>query len=389
MISLSGAVIAKMLSCASPELQRLAIGPANPAFYATITGGEQNGRPFIAPDVSYMIGGLSATPHTDGVDFGGHFWIPEGEAGNVEELELLWPMLFLYRRAMPVRADGAGRYRGGRGFVEACIPWSVPGLAAALYIDESFPSLVGPFGGNPGTMGRFRLTRGSDVRERLARGEVPQDFDAVPGEPEPVQAKGPMLMVGADDVWEWTGANGAGYGDPLTRDPAAVLRDVLAGGLDEATARRVYSVVLTADGDAVDEPATERARRAMLTERLAAATAPTGGVSTVDSGATIRPISGELGIVERDGAPDAFASLTGRAVLGPVTGNFKEHCAVLERPTSEVGPEYASPAGRAGERMRYREYLCPATGLRIDSEIVRPGEDMLHGVRLTAVTAAR
>ena len=37
-------------------------------------------------------------------------------AGNVEELELLWPMLFLYRRAMPVRADGAGRYRGGRGF---------------------------------------------------------------------------------------------------------------------------------------------------------------------------------------------------------------------------------------------------------------------------------
>jgi N-methylhydantoinase B len=382
LISLSGAVIAKMLSCASPELQRLAIGPANPAFYATITGGEQNGRPFIAPNVDYMIGGLSATPGSDGVDFGGHFWIPEGIAGNIEELELLWPMLFLYRRAMPVRADGAGRYRGGRGFVEASIPWSVPGLAVALYIDESFPRLVGPFGGNPGTVGRFRLKHGSDVLDRLGRAEVPQDFDALTGELEPVQAKGPMLMVGAADVWEWTGANGAGYGDPLTRDPADVLRDIRAGRLDQATARRVYGVVLTSNGDVVDEAATEAVRTAALAERLDAATAPGGKVATVALGTPIRPIGGELGLVERDGEPELFVSVTGRAVLGPVSGNFKEHCAVLERPTSAVGPEYVSPAGRAGEAMRYREFLCPVTGLRIDSEIVRPGEDMLNGVRL-------
>jgi len=91
-------------------------------------------------------------------------------------------MLFLYRRAMPVRADGAGRYRGGRGFVEASIPWSVPGLAAALYIDESFPRLVGPFGGNPGTVGRFRLKHGSDVLDRLGRGEVPQAIHAEHGQ---------------------------------------------------------------------------------------------------------------------------------------------------------------------------------------------------------------
>jgi hypothetical protein len=32
--------------------------------------------------------------------------------------------------------------------------------------------------------------------------------------------------------------------------------------------------------------------------------------------------------------------------------------------------------------MRYRANLSPVTGLRIDSEIVRPGEDMLNGVRL-------
>jgi N-methylhydantoinase B len=207
------------------------------------------------------------------------------------------------------------------------------------------------------------------------------------GELEPVQAKGPMLMVGAADVWEWTGANGVGYGDPLTRDPTAVLRDMQAGCLNPATARRVYGVVLTSAGNVVDQSATEATRATALAARLDAATPPSGAVAMLAAETPIRPIGGELGLVERDGVPELFASVTGRAVLGPVTGNFKEHCAVRERPTSEVGPEYVSPAGRAGERMRYREFLCPVTGLRIDSEIVRPGEDILQGVRLAGASS--
>jgi N-methylhydantoinase B len=104
----------------------------------------------------------------DSTDFGGHYWIPEGTASNIGELELLWPMLFLYRRPLKAGADGAGRFRGGRGFVEAGIPWTVPGIAAAVYVDESFPKAVGPFGGNPGSAGHFRLKHGTDVVARLA-----------------------------------------------------------------------------------------------------------------------------------------------------------------------------------------------------------------------------
>lgn len=139
-----------MLACAEPSVARLAIGPAHPVFYGLIAGG--------------------AYPTGDGVDFGGHFWIPEGTASNIEELELLWPMLFLYRRALPAGADGAGRFRGGRGFVEASIPWTVPGMAAAGYVHESFPKVAGPFGGNPGSAGRFRLRHGTDVLDRFAAG---------------------------------------------------------------------------------------------------------------------------------------------------------------------------------------------------------------------------
>src|SRR3989442_14501625 len=262
LISLSGAVIAKMLSCASPELQRLAIGPANPAFYATITGGVQDGRPFIAPNVDNMIGGLSAPPHSDGVDFGGHFWIPEGTASNIEELELLWPMLFLYRRALRAGADGAGRFRGGRGMVEAGIPWTVPGMAAAVYMDESFPKAVGPFGGNPGGAGHFQLKHGTDVADRFAAGEVPQDFDAIAGAEAEGEAKGPMLMMGAGAAWEGTGANAPGFGDPPTPHPAGVGVDIATGALPADMAERVYGVV-------PGEDATRALRAERLSTRLA------------------------------------------------------------------------------------------------------------------------
>ena len=57
------------------------------------------------------------------------------------------------------------------------------------------------------------------------------------------------------------GARGGGYGDPLLRDPEAVLADVLDGLVSAATARRDYGVVITADGT-VDAAATTALRGA-------------------------------------------------------------------------------------------------------------------------------
>ena len=46
-------------------------------------------------------------------------------------------------------------------------------------------------------------------------------------------------------------AGGGGYGDPFTRDPAAVLHDVLEGWVSRERAREVYGVIF--DGEASDE----------------------------------------------------------------------------------------------------------------------------------------
>lgn len=54
---------------------------------------------------------------------------------------------------------------------------------------------------------------------------------------------------------------GSGFGDPLDRDPGAVLTDVLNGLVSREAAEGIYGVVLSADGSAVDDAATT-ARRA-------------------------------------------------------------------------------------------------------------------------------
>src|SRR5690348_6529659 len=284
LISLSGSVIAKMVACGPPELRDGALGPSQPHWYGTIIAGQYpTGAPYIAVNANNMVGALPASADADGADFGGHFWIPEGIASNIEETEQLYPMLCLYRRALPCGADGAGAHRGGRSITEAYIPWDTPGMAAALYVDDSFPKAVGPFGANPSSMGRVRIKHGIGLAEQFAAGTVPQDLDALPGEEQPVDHKGPLLMMGPDSVLAWTGANNPGYGDPLVRSPEAVARDVARGWLDRAAATRVYAVAWTDDG-AVDEAKTHNLRNERARARLAAATVPAGPPGTRSAG---------------------------------------------------------------------------------------------------------
>jgi N-methylhydantoinase B len=65
------------------------------------------------------------------------------------------------------------------------------------------------------------------------------------------------------DALEIYTTGGGGYGDPLGRDPAAVLEDVLDGRVSPEAARQTYGIVLDPAGRAVDAAATEARRRSM------------------------------------------------------------------------------------------------------------------------------
>jgi N-methylhydantoinase B len=78
------------------------------------------------------------------------------------------------------------------------------------------------------------------------------------GRREELPSKKMIVLHPGDQLWEYI-AGGAGYGDPLERDPAAVLSDLLDGKI---ASTEDYGVVLTPDGTAVDEVKTKQARDA-------------------------------------------------------------------------------------------------------------------------------
>ena len=73
------------------------------------------------------------------------------------------------------------------------------------------------------------------------------------------------------DVVVQFAAGGAGYGDVLQRDPAAVVADVRAGIVSRWAAENVYCVRFDPESYRVEEEATKEARDAERRRRLARA----------------------------------------------------------------------------------------------------------------------
>jgi N-methylhydantoinase B len=369
-LNAAGIVVAKMLACGSDEVRELALGPCIPHFYGTIQGGaDALGNIFIFPNTDGMMGSLGGMPSRDGVDVGGHWWIPDGIASNCEDLESQYPLLILSRRLLRAGADGAGRHRGGLGFVETTVPRNALAFQLALYTNESFTKAQGLLGANPGTRASLRVKRGTDVAEQLREGRVPISIDDVAGEEELAGFKAAPLNMGPDDVWEWVSPSTAGYGDPLRRDPELVLADTRAAGLTPATAERAYGVVIRAGH--VDEAATADARRARRRERL----------EGKEPGEPLEPPAGARGV------GDVLQIVDGRwwcngADLGPVSGNYRERCVVRETPARMIAPEFDAHDVEMADQISFREYICPVTGYRIDAELARAGEPLLHDVSI-------
>jgi N-methylhydantoinase B len=369
-LNAAGIAVAKMLACADGQVRELALGPCIPHFYGTIQGGaDALGNIFIFPNTDGMMGSLGGMPSRDGIDVGGHYWIPDGIASNCEDLEAQYPLLILSRRLLRPGADGAGRQRGGLGFVETTVPRDALAFGLALYSNESFTKAQGLFGANPGSRASLRVRRATDLAARLADGIVPVSIDDLAGEEEPAGFKAAPLDMGPADVWEWVSPTTAGYGDPLRRDPASVLADITAAGLQESVAERVYGVVIR--GEIVDEQATRACRRELLRSRLDG-TEPS---EPLEQPPGARPVG------------DILYAVDGRwwcngADLGPLGGNYREHCTVRETPARMIAPEFDAHDIEMADQIVFREYVCPVTGYRIDAELARAGEPLLHDIRL-------
>ena len=184
-------------------------------------------------------GGMGARPDKDGID------VIETDVSNcmnipVESVEMNFP-LRIARARLWTGSGGAGRFRGGLG-LEKVYEATTTDVMVSHRGERFASSPWGLEGGAPGVRAHAHIERADGTREELP-------------------SKKMIVLHPGDQLWEYI-AGGAGYGDPLDREPAAVLADLLDGKITAAGAALEYGVVFTPDGTAVDEVKTKESRAA-------------------------------------------------------------------------------------------------------------------------------
>ena len=248
-------------------------------------GKDQYGRQTGGVNVEVTASASGARGVTDGIDAAWSLWNPEGDQGNAEMWELLYPHLYLGRRVVTDSA-GAGRFRGGACFEslwmihksEFVFTYQIPGVARVA-------TNYGIFGGYGGGPAYINLAKNTDIAQRIsARRDIPHG-EGDPGRPEIARLVKGEVLRGEDAQYISEplkeGAlyeklylpGGGGYGDPLERAVDAVERDVNLHFVSPKAARRLYGVEgLETGGEwKVDAGRTAKLRTRLRKSRLARA----------------------------------------------------------------------------------------------------------------------
>ena len=193
------------------------------------------------PQVQYELpaGAIGARSSRDGVS-ASKAHVANGGLTPIEIIESEYPVELLRFELIP-DSGGAGRYRGGLGYVR-----EYRLLAEATFATRGGRQLTPPAGRDSGLPGR------------------PAAVIVNPGTPEEhvVTPQDGNLRLRPGDVLRMEQAGGGGYGDPRTRPPELVLQDVQEGYVTLEAARTEYGVVVLSDGSAwrLDQAGTIRLR---------------------------------------------------------------------------------------------------------------------------------
>jgi N-methylhydantoinase B len=189
----------------------------------------------VLPDfevITFNSGGTGARPALDGLD-GTAF--PSGvRTMPVEATENVAPVVF-WRKELRPGSGGAGRTRGGLGQIMEIGTKGELEFAVNAIFDRVAHPPRGRAGGADGAGGGVGLASGATLRTK--------GFQVIPDGERLL-----LLLPG-----------GGGMGDPATRDPARVSRDVRDGVVSADVARKIYRVAIRRDG-AVDGSETARLR---------------------------------------------------------------------------------------------------------------------------------
>lgn len=367
------AALGKMLSASEQQRSStMAVWQGSTLVY-TLFGTNQYGERYGSWMISSSLGGAGARSFGDGHDNSGPLMAPCYSAINVEHAESLYPVLFLYRKRA-ADSGGPGKWRGGVSADHAITPHGTQEIAIGVTSSGADHShTLGLVGGYPGAGSTVRIARAG--MPGGGHRVVPADWHEIGGDKE-VLAPKTRLVLKTGDVFSTIPHGGGGFGDPLDRDPALVLRNVLEHVVSIEGARDYYGVVVAGEPLHVDHEATDQLRLSVRRRR----------VGKPDDAAMAQPASGNAqahpqcsGIVRKNGH---WACGACEISLGPVANNAKDACSHRYRSLAAAGPLIAPRSGGESRKFRLSEYSCPNCGtlLAVD-QTLKTVETHWHDVR--------
>ncbi len=238
-----GEAVAVALEKAIPEkayIQNIKLGMP----VVTYGTNPDSGEFYIDQNVNTSAGWCNAAHGVDGWGSMPCFFGAMTQA-TAELHEIDYPILTVEREYI-TDSGGPGKWRGGLG-TRVIQKATAPAFIHTYLIGTKYP-MRGFNGGSDGSPNRFVLRSGTP-HEMIIR-------DTAFGEPV---SNGHLLNA---DL-----GGGGGWGDPLERDAAAVLEDVLDEYVSLEKARNSYGVVIDPDHLTVDEKATANLRAKIAQKR--------------------------------------------------------------------------------------------------------------------------
>lgn len=191
------------------------------------------------------LGGGGGYPHRDGDSFVAPISNYNGIlVPNIETDEINFPVKTLKHEYIP-DTGGPGKHRGGNG-VEYTIQFMGVDPDVSVFGDGAIIPAYGINKGRDGSLNEGYLNRGAPEEKKLSSNEG-------------------WNRSRSGDTLSVLSAGGGGWGDPLEREPDAVIDDVKNEMLSLEKARRWYGVVI--DGRDVNREATGRLRAEMRAAR--------------------------------------------------------------------------------------------------------------------------
>ena len=216
---------------------------------------------------------------------------------------------------------------------------------------------LGIFGGYPGCNVGYSTFRGANIDE------LSGTFAETTGREHEARFWGSVELE-PGDVQYVRFMGGGGYGDPIDRDPDAVMADTQLGLVSTSAAEDVYGVVLGPEGNCVDGPATAARRLEIRGERL---------------GAPVTPALAERGQIEESGRPlSEYLQLTVESrtqctwcgiTVAQADSDWKDSATLRRLPVERAGA-HREPAGE----YFLIEACCSSCGTLLDTDVVR-GDD--------------